>query len=377
MTNIFEIAAVEPHVYRVPIAVPVVTSFGTMHDRPALFVRVVGADGAEGWGEVWCNFPAVGAEHRARLILSVLVPLILGKRFEEPRAAFGHLTARTEVLAIQSGEPGPLAQAIAGLDIAVHDMLARRAGEPLHRFLGGGEAASVPAYASGLNADAPEILAQRKFDEGYRRFKVKVGFGRDRDIGNLKTLRETFGPDTPIMVDANQAWGFDEALAMAEAFAEYRPLWLEEPMRADRPITDWTRLAAASPVPLANGENLRGTSGFAEMVEAGGIAFLQPDIGKWGGLSGGLPVARHAQEHGVTLCPHWLGGGIGLVASLHYLAAIGGEGVLEVDANPNPLRDKYVTGFPEVSEGAMAIPAGAGLGIAPDLAALRRYRVDI
>nr|WP_281065523.1 enolase C-terminal domain-like protein [Jiella sonneratiae] len=220
-------------------------------------------------------------------------------------------------------------------------------------------------------------MAEAKHAEGYRRFKVKVGFGRDRDVGNLRTLRAAFGAATPIMVDANQAWGFDEALSMAEAFAQCAPEWLEEPMRADVAVAEWRRFAEAAPVAVANGENLRGEAAFAAMAEGGGIGFLQPDIGKWGGLSGGMAVARHAASRGVTLCPHWLGGGIGLVASLHYLAAAGGAGVLEVDANPNPLRDEFVSSFPAVADGEMTIPSGAGLGVAPDLGRLAPYRIAL
>ena len=69
------LARVEAHVLRWPVKVPVRTSFGTMHDRPAVLVRVEDAEGAHGWGEAWCNFPSCGAEHRARLIESVLAPL--------------------------------------------------------------------------------------------------------------------------------------------------------------------------------------------------------------------------------------------------------------------------------------------------------------
>ena len=373
----FSIAHVEPLVFRVPIETPVVTSFGVMRDRPALFVRVVGTDGAEGWGEVWCNFPAVGAEHRARLITSVLVPLVTGRAFDDPAAAFAHLSEATAVLAIQSGEPGPLAQAIAGIDIAIWDMLARRADEPLHRFLGGAHVSRVGAYASGLNADAPEQLASEKAEAGYRRFKIKVGFGEARDRRNLETMRETFGDDTDLMVDANQAWDAETAMRMGRVFEPLRPRWLEEPVRADTSLDIWLAIADGCGVPLANGENLRGAASFAAMAASGAVRYLQPDIGKWGGISGCLPVARNALANDVVYCPHWLGGGVGLIGSLHLLAAVGGDGLLEVDANPNPLREELMIGFPPVIDGDMLVPQGAGLGVAPDLAALKRYAVPL
>lgn len=376
-SHAFSIAHVVPLVFRVPIETPVVTSFGVMRDRPAVFVRVIGTDGAEGWGEVWCNFPAVGAEHRARLITSVLAPLVTRRPFDDPNAAFAFLSDATAVLAIQSGEPGPLAQAIAGIDIAIWDMLARRDDKPLHRFLAGPDVTQVKAYASGLNADAPERLAAEKAEAGYRRFKIKVGFGEERDCRNLEAMRETFGGDTDLMVDANQAWDAETAIHMAQLFEPLQPRWLEEPVRADTPINVWRSIAADCGVPLANGENLRGATSFAAMTQSGAVRYLQPDIGKWGGISGCLPIARNALDHAVVYCPHWLGGGIGLIGSLHLLAAVGGGGLLEVDANPNPLREELILGFPPVIEGDMLVPQGVGLGVSPDLAALKRYAVPL
>src|SRR6478609_10598980 len=91
------IARVAAHVLRWPVRVPVRTSFGTMHDRPAVLVRVEDEEGAHGWGEAWCNFPSCGAEHRARLVETVMAPLLEGEEFSGPLAAFGHLTRRTAV----------------------------------------------------------------------------------------------------------------------------------------------------------------------------------------------------------------------------------------------------------------------------------------
>lgn len=370
-----EIDHIEPLVYRVPIEIPVVTSFGTMRDRPALFVRVVDKDGAEGWGEVWCNFPSVGAEHRARLICETLAPLATGKSWTDPAALYRELTARTEVLAIQSGEPGPIAQAIAGIDLAVWDLAARRACLPLNRMLGGEAVERIPVYASGIGSEAPEATARRKHDEGYRRFKLKVGFGRDRDLRNLQALRDLLGDETPLMIDANQAWDAGTAADMAEACAQFAPAWLEEPMRADVPASEWATLARRSPIPLAAGENIRGTGDFETAIERMGLAYLQPDIGKWGGLTDCLGVCRKAVGKGLVYCPHWLGGGVGLVASLHLLAAVGGGGALEIDSNPNILREAVLGQLGPVRDGGLAVPETPGLGVVPPLSALEPYRV--
>ncbi len=363
---------VEAVVLRAPIATPVRTSFGVMHDRPALFVRVTDADGAQGWGEVWCNFPACGAEHRKNLVDTVFAPLLLAQAFDGPAAAFAHLSAHTAVLAIQSGEPGPLAQAIAGLDLALWDLCARRARQPLWRYLGG-TSDRVGVYASGINPDRPHETAARMLAQGHRAFKLKLGFGTARDLANLRSLRATLGDAHRLMVDANQAWSLTEALAIAPQLAPFALGWLEEPLRADRPWTEWQALAKASPVPLAGGENLAGHDQFAAALDAKVLAVVQPDAAKWGGISGCWPVIDAVQRAGTSYCPHYLGAGIGLLASAHLLAAAGGAGLLEIDANPNPLRTLLSGPLASISEGAARLGDAPGIGIAPDLAALRDH----
>ena len=119
MSTELKLRRVTARVFRCPLEQPVMTSFGTMRDRPMVMIEVEDDQGVRGWGEVWCNFPAVGAEHRARLVDSVLTPLLLARSFRDPVDAFEYMTSRTAVLALQSAEPGPFAQAIAGVDTAL------------------------------------------------------------------------------------------------------------------------------------------------------------------------------------------------------------------------------------------------------------------
>lgn len=362
-------ARVEAFVLRYPIATPVRTSFGTMHDRPAVFVRVEDDQGAVGWGEIWCNFPACGAEHRARLLETVLAPLLAGRAFEGPAQAFDWLTAKTAVLAIQSGEPGPMAAAIAGVDLALWDLCARRAGQPLWRYLGG-SSGQVPVYASGINPDRPQEIVAQRFDDGYRAFKLKIGFGAEVDLRNLRAARDQLGAGAALMADANQAWSLPEALDMARQLDAFGLGWLEEPLRADRPWAEWRALASACRIPLAAGENVAGADAFRAAIESRVLGVLQPDVAKWGGISGCWPVLQQARAAGLRYCPHYLGGGIGLLASAHLLAAEGGGGWLEVDANPNPLRTGLAPVFSRPHEGRCQLGEAPGLGVTPDLAQL-------
>lgn len=340
-----------------------------------VLVRAEDADGVVGWGEIWCNFPNVGAEHRARLVDHVFAPLLEGRRIAGAAQIFAELTAATAVLAIQAAEPGPIAQCIAGIDIALWDLAARRAGEPLWRLLGGASPA-VPVYASGLNPGDAEQLALARQAEGYRAFKLKVGFGAEHDVANLRGLRAALGPDATLMVDANQAWTPETALSVLPLLESFGPGWVEEPIRADCGWAEWQHLARHVSVPLAAGENLAGEAGFAAAIASGAISVLQPDIGKWGGFTACLPVARRAIGSGLRYCPHWLGGGIGLLASAHLLAAAGGDGLLEVDANENPLRTLCCGPVNNVTAGGITLTGEPGLGLEPDFEVLRTFLVD-
>jgi D-galactarolactone cycloisomerase len=368
------IERLECWLFRAPVSQPLANAFGAMTNRPALFLRLSASDGAWGWGEVFCNFPQVGAEHRARLIGSIFRPLIEGAPADSPATLRALLERRTRQMAIQCGEPGPFAQITGAIDQAMWDMNARRAGLPLWQHLGG--TPHVQVYASGIGPDHAMEVAQAKRRQGYRAFKLKVGFSMERDVANLAELRSALGADATIMCDANQAWQAEEARDCIERLAPYRPLWIEEPIAADESPQTWRALAAGSTVALAAGENLRGQQSFQDAVSHGALHFVQPDVGKWGGISGGLDVARMARKHGVAYCPHWLAGGVGLAASMHALAASGSaDGYAEVDANPNPLREEI---FPfEVSEGWVTLSLAPGLGVEPDLQRLARFAVAV
>jgi D-galactarolactone cycloisomerase len=371
MSGSFKIRTLQASCYRYPLTTPIVTSFGRMNDRPALFVRVEDEDGNHGFGEVWCNFPAVGAEHRARLVSEVLRPMLSGRAIEHPAEVFDYLTAATSVLALQSGEQGPFAQAIAGVDIALWDLFARRARTPLWRLLGGASG-RMRAYASGINPDGCVATAEAAMRRGHRAFKLKIGFGSERDRDNLRSLRALVG-DLGLAVDVNQGWSLGQAMDQAPRLDEFGLLWLEEPMRADRPWGEWRSLRDRVSTPLAGGENLAGREVFAAALSEGVLSVLQPDAAKWGGVTGCFAVAREALAAGRTYCPHFLGGGIGLLASAHLLAACNG-GWLEVDCNDNPLREAFCGEVANVKDGEIELSEAPGLGVEPDLAGMAKYR---
>ena len=221
-TEPFVLRSLTVEVYRAPITRPLRTSFGTMTDRPSVIVRATASDGTEGYGEAWCNFPLPGAEHRARLIASFLAPEIVGREWPSPAAVYDHLTIRAHALSLQAGEPGPLPQAIAGIDIALWDVVGRRAGEPLWRLLEAEGGAHVQTYASGIGPAGIVAQALDARAAGHRAFKLKIGFGQDTDLANIEAVRRELGPDAAIAVDADQAWSLSDAARMSSELGPFR-----------------------------------------------------------------------------------------------------------------------------------------------------------
>ena len=150
---------IEVYHFKAPINEPIITSFGSIPARNALLVRIEDDDGAFGWGEIWANFPPAGAECKVSLLETILIPATLGRTWSSPTAALIDLTQRMRRNALQSGEPGPFASCIAGIEVALSDLAARKAGLPLWEALGRRDAPEpLLAYASNLNpSGAPGV----------------------------------------------------------------------------------------------------------------------------------------------------------------------------------------------------------------------------
>ncbi|MRU16327.1 mandelate racemase/muconate lactonizing enzyme family protein [Roseovarius sp. A21] len=353
---------IQIRVFRAPTPRPVATSFGIMRDRPAVFVRLTANDGAFGWGEVFANWPAAGAEHRANLLIQDIAPLVLGQPSDDPAGLWHRLTRQTHIRALQCGEWGPFAQVLAGLDTACHDLAARRAGLPLTQSLNPDAAKSVPVYASGIKITEAEVEVDKARTQGITAFKLKIGFDMETDLAALKTVKADLKDNERLFTDANQAWDAATARHFMEAAQDLGLGWLEEPIAADAPKTDWASLAVLKAPPLAGGENITGTDGFETAIANGHLSYIQPDVAKWGGVTGCFDAAQKITQAGRTYCPHFLGGGVGLLASAHLLAAAGGDGLLELDINANPLRDNLL---PEgtLHRGTFHLPDAPGLGV--------------
>jgi L-alanine-DL-glutamate epimerase-like enolase superfamily enzyme len=358
-----------------PLARSVATPMGLIGSHVSLLVGVRDADGAEGWGEVWCNFPRFGIAHRARLVREVIAPLVKARAFTDPAEARAYLEAATAILRVQSGEPGPIAAAIAGVDIALHDLFARRAGVPLWRMLGGASGV-VRAYASLGRAIEARPAIERCLARGLRAFKLHSSGSIADHIATVAPVRELLGESCELMLDVNSSWDPEAAIATVGELERFCLAWLEEPIPADAPFATWRRLARAAPMPLAGGENLLSDAALEAALRAKVLGVIQPDVTKWGGVSGCLAIARRAVAQGLRYCPHMFSGAVGVLASAHVLAASGStDGMLELGAGDNPVRDALLE--VPVKDGTLDLGDAPGLGLRLEPGRLRDYLVPV
>jgi len=267
-------------------------------------VTITDADGVKGTGysyTIGTGGPAV-----ISLLRETLAPQLIGREAEEIERIWRDLlfsTHATSVGAITS-------LALAAIDTALWDLRCKRAGLPLWQMAGGAKPC-LPLYSteggwlhietSALVEDALAMKAR-----GFAGAKVKVGKPHlAQDAARLAAVRAAVGEDFHLMVDANQAFPYHEALRRAHMLADHGITWFEEPMPADD-LAGHARLAAASRVPIAIGESLYSTGQFADYLRAGACSIVQVDVARVGGITPWLKVAHMAEAMNVIVCPHFL-----------------------------------------------------------------------
>lgn len=374
-TTAIVIDRVEAYAVSAHPAVGPVSSLGPMPVRNGVLIAITCSEGITGWGEIWCNFPPRGNVTRLNLLQDVITPHLLGARFDSFDAARPHLEKELVRMAIHTGEFGPFAHCLAGIDTALADLAAKRAGLPLAEFLSPGAKTQVETYASTPNTDDLDASIGAIMSAGHKAVKLKIGNGQDVDTGLIHKVAKASDGRLDMCLDANQRWTCGQAIGAMQSLAEYSITFIEEPLSAYAPLEDWARLAAAIDVPLAGGENITSLQAFTDFMDQGKMQIAQPDVAKWGGVSGALEVGRQAGKRGAMCAMHYMGTALGLAASAHVLAAVGGNGPVELDANPNPLRTDLGKIDLTVIDGTLTLPKGPGHGFLPNPSALRSFCV--
>ncbi|MDH4178081.1 MAG: mandelate racemase/muconate lactonizing enzyme family protein [Thermoleophilia bacterium] len=361
-----KITDVEPIVLRVP-EVDVSRADGT---QDAFLVRVHTDEGVTGIGEadtspyVARTMVEMPSSHAvARGLRELLVgesPLDVGRLWQLMFHGSDHY-----------GRGGAALHTISAIDMALWDIAGKIAGVSVAELLGGRRAESVRVYASEVMPETPagaRAIAERAVERGYTALKLGWGpLGRDRehDVALVEAARAAVGEEPELMIDGGRAYTVESALDLLHAVEAARLYWFEEALQPDD-VEGYALLSARSPVRLAAGEADAGIMPFRALAERGGIAVLQPDLGRCGGFTVARQIAELARERGVEVVPHCFSSGVLVAASLQFVASLDHPTFSEFSVADSPIASGLLAEPFVLRDGRLDVPRGPGLGVELD-----------
>ena len=361
-----KITRIEVHLIRVPFdmgAAPKAFAGMAWTSVDSLFVRVLTDAGVEGWGEGWGH---VCCPTTAAALQTLVGPAFLGREIDDRARLMDEMLHRMHL----HGRTGPVKYALSAIEIALWDIAGKRAGQSIATLLGG-MPHTVDAYASLLRYSEPDLVAgavERALARGFRHIKL-----HEERLDAIVAARAAAGPSTWLALDTNCPWSVSEAIAKARALEPLDLAWLEEPVWPPEDGRGLARVRAACRMPVAAGENTMSVQELTSLFELGALDICQPSVIKFGGIAAVAEVAAVAKAHGVDYVPHCFYYGPGYLASLHLAAALAPGRAFELffgDLEASPYHDAV-----RPKDGKLAVPAGPGLGLEPDLAVIERYRL--
>ncbi len=361
------IRAIRGTAISVPMTYVLGTSAQVVRDAPLLLVDLETEEGITGHAYQFCYTPkAAGA---IQIFLDDALTAIKGLRVE-PAAIWGALSKRYRLIGVQ----GVVRMAMAMIDVACWDIVAKAAGVPLAIYLGA-VLRHIPTYNScGLGLMAPQavadeaekLLAGGAGASGFRAVKLRLGYATlEEDLAATRAVRNRVADSVMIMTDFNQALSADEALRRGRALDDEGVYWIEEPVRHDDYAAS-AALAAEIATPVQIGENFSQVYDLEKALAANASDFVMPDLERIGGVTGWLRAADVARGAGVEISSH-----LYPEVSAHLLAATPTAHWLEyVDwANAflvEPLR---------IEDGYAMASSRPGNGLEWDAALVKRYRM--
>jgi L-alanine-DL-glutamate epimerase-like enolase superfamily enzyme len=351
--------------------------------RSFAVVRVDTDEGVTGWGEASDCYG-----HRYPLTLKALFEetvqwLLLGR---DPTPLEDLMWNLRRSLYAPLGARGLVIQALSAVDVALWDIRGKILGRSISDLLGR-KRESVQLYAAGKPAlyETPEwnveFLAP-VLERGVKAAKVRTGRDFDWDKAMVERVRELLPDDVEMYVDGKYNYTTPSAARFSHVLGAIGVRAFEEPIpHLDLEVV--RQLSEESPVPLAYGEHAFTVHDFRDLLLRGGVRMLEPDVTVCGGFTEAMKVLALAETHGAHVLPH-CGGltAVGMAANLQFVATYPEATYFEYDARPHqPLRDEPANGSPfaldKVSDGALQIPNGPGLGIEVDEEVFERYPYEI
>lgn len=334
-------------------------------------VRVRAADGAEGLGGAHDSV----FETTSPIFLRRVAPFFIGKDARRLEELIHGVYLRDSNYKWQGL---PFWVSVASLEVAILDLLGKRAGRPIGELLGGVVRKEIAVYrASGNRGNSPEAeieyLKKIVAETGAKAIKFRLGArmrydeaSTRRDHALIPLTRRTFGDAMTIYADANGSYDVPMAIRIGRMMEAHNFRFFEEPTPFDY-YDETKRIADALRIPIAGGEQESSLRRFRSMIETGCVQIVQPDLLYFGGLLRSLRVARMAAAAGIECTPHMSGGGLGYLYIAHFASCVpncgphqeykGEDDTMPVACDTSPLKS---------IDGMMKIPTGPGLGVTFD-----------
>lgn len=342
---------------------PFETSFGVETDHQCLLVSAF-SDGLQGWGEVPAaavpgySYETVGTAWH--ILEDFLVPAVL-------RGEIGSMDDYLRLIQPFRGHP----MAKAGLEGALWDLLAQRAGQSLSQYLGGTRAEVTVGVSVGVQKDIPTLLRviQGYLDQGYPRIKIKIKPGRD--LPEARAVREAF-PSILLQVDANSAYDLSAA-GLFRQMDELNLLLIEQPLAEDD-IFDHRHLQAGLKTPICLDESILSVRHARWALELDSCRVINIKAGRVSGLNEARLIHDHCRERDV---PVWCGGmletGVGRAANVA-LASLPGFTLPGDISATDRYYEQDVTheAFVLNRDGTLTVPTRPGIGVSIEREALAK-----
>jgi len=328
----------------------------------SIVVRVATEDGMVGWGE---TYGICAPRATSEIINDLLAPVVIGADPENVEPVWDDLYG---LMRVRGCTGGFHVDAIAAIDIALWDLRGQARGVPIRNLIGPTVDPVVPGYVSGLPAatlDERIALACEMAAAGHRSFKFAAVVSRDGIVAEMAALRRALGPEIEIMVDLHWKFAADEALDLITALAPFRPRFVEAPVKPED-MAGLARVAAASPVAIAAGEEWYTAYDVANRLAAGPVAGLQPEMGH-AGITQFRRIAALAAEHNAIVAPHaTIGIGLFLAASLQVSATLPHLWKHEWQHSIFARNLALLDGDMGYADNAYQLPTAPGLGLMPN-----------